>query len=105
MATSASKGAAPLPSMIRPRLTTRSACWTIASLLLGPPGQRFAKDVEALSGGRIEIRFYEPGALVPALQCVDAVSKGSVESCWTAPRALESLLGCGGTNLRPHGTA
>ena len=52
---------------------------------LGPPAQRFAKDIEEMSDGRFVIRFYEPGALIPALECFDAVSKGSVESCWTTP--------------------
>src|SRR5262245_18558221 len=52
---------------------------------LGPSGVRFTKDVERMSGGKFEIKFYEPGALVPALECFDAVSKGSVESCWTTP--------------------
>ena len=52
---------------------------------LGPSGQRFAKDIERMSGGKFEMKFFEPGALVPALECFDAVSKGSVESCWTTP--------------------
>ena len=50
---------------------------------LGPSGVRFTKDIERISGGQFEIKFFEPGALVPALECFDAVSKGSVESCWT----------------------
>jgi TRAP-type mannitol/chloroaromatic compound transport system substrate-binding protein len=52
---------------------------------LGPSGVRFSKDVERLSGGKFEMKFFEPGAIVPALECFDAVSKGSVESCWTTP--------------------
>jgi len=52
---------------------------------LGPPGQRFSKDVEVMSGGRFEIKFHEPGALVPTLECFDAASKGAVEACWTTP--------------------
>ena len=52
---------------------------------LGPPGQRFAKDIEEMTDGRFVIRFYEPGALVPALECFDSASKGSVEACWTTP--------------------
>ena len=52
---------------------------------LGPSAVRFSKDIERMSGGKFEIKFYEPGALVPALECFDAVSKGSVESCWTTP--------------------
>jgi TRAP-type mannitol/chloroaromatic compound transport system substrate-binding protein len=52
---------------------------------LGPSGVRFSKDIERMSGGRFEMKFFEPGALVPALECFDAVSKGSVEACWTTP--------------------
>lgn len=51
----------------------------------GPSGVRFVKDIERLSGGRFEIKFFEPGALIPPLECFDAVSKGSIESCWTTP--------------------
>ena len=52
---------------------------------LGPSGVRFTKDIERMSGGKFEIKFYEPGALIPPLECFDAVSKGSIESCWTTP--------------------
>jgi TRAP-type mannitol/chloroaromatic compound transport system substrate-binding protein len=52
---------------------------------LGPPGQRFEKDVADMSDGRFVIKFHEPGALVPTLECFDAASKGSVEACWTTP--------------------
>jgi TRAP-type mannitol/chloroaromatic compound transport system substrate-binding protein len=52
---------------------------------LGTSGVRFAKNIERVSGGNFEIKFYEPGALVPALECFDAASKGSVEACWTTP--------------------
>jgi TRAP-type mannitol/chloroaromatic compound transport system substrate-binding protein len=52
---------------------------------LGTSGVRFAKNIERVSGGNFQIKFYEPGALVPALECFDAASKGSVEACWTTP--------------------
>src|SRR4029434_1601022 len=52
---------------------------------LGTSGVRFSKNVERLSGGKLEIKFYEPGALIPPLECFDAVAKGSIESCWTHP--------------------
>ena len=46
-----------------------------------------AKRVEAmvarLSDGNFEVKFYEPGALVPALECFDAAAKGSVEACYS----------------------
>ena len=52
---------------------------------LGTSGVRFSKDIERMSGGRFEVKFFEPGALIPPLECFDAVSKGSIESCWTTP--------------------
>ncbi len=52
---------------------------------LGPSGLRFAEDIKKMSDGKFLIKFFEPGALVPALECFDSVSKGSIESCWTTP--------------------
>jgi TRAP-type mannitol/chloroaromatic compound transport system substrate-binding protein len=50
---------------------------------LGTAGKRVEAMVDRLSGGNFELKFYEPGALVPALECFDAAAKGSLESCWT----------------------
>ncbi|HET9734832.1 MAG TPA: C4-dicarboxylate ABC transporter, partial [Burkholderiales bacterium] len=52
---------------------------------LGPPGQRFEKDIAEMTDGRFVVKFHEPGALVPTLECFDAASKGSVDACWTTP--------------------
>ena len=52
---------------------------------LGTSATRFSQNVEDMTGGDLIIKFYEPGALVPSLECFDAVSKGSIESCWTTP--------------------
>jgi TRAP-type mannitol/chloroaromatic compound transport system substrate-binding protein len=52
---------------------------------LGTSGVRFVKDIEEMTDGNFSIRFHEPGALVPALECFDAASKGSVDACWTTP--------------------
>ena len=52
---------------------------------LGPPGHRFQKDIEDMTDGRFVVKFHEPGALVPTLECFDAASKGSVDACWTTP--------------------
>lgn len=52
---------------------------------LGTSGVRFSENLDRLSDGTLELKFFEPGALVPALECFDAASKGSVESCWTTP--------------------
>jgi TRAP-type mannitol/chloroaromatic compound transport system substrate-binding protein len=50
---------------------------------LGTSAKRLEAMVERLSGGNFQLQFYEPGALVPALECFDAASQGSVESCFT----------------------
>jgi TRAP-type mannitol/chloroaromatic compound transport system substrate-binding protein len=52
---------------------------------LGPSGVRFTKDVAEMTDGNFDIKFHEPGALVPALECFDAAAKGSVDACWTTP--------------------
>jgi len=62
---------------------------------LGTSGVRFSKNVLEASDGKFDIKFYEPGALVPALECFDAASKGSVESCWTTPGYHTGKLGPG----------
>ncbi len=62
---------------------------------LGTSGVRFADNVKEASDGRFDIKFFEPGALVPALECFDAAAKGSVESCWTTPGYHTGKLGPG----------
>ncbi|MCZ6842806.1 MAG: TRAP transporter substrate-binding protein [SAR324 cluster bacterium] len=52
---------------------------------LGTSGFRFVENVKVMSGGSLNIKFFEPGALVPSLECFDVVSKGSIQSCWTTP--------------------
>ena len=52
---------------------------------LGTSAVRFVKDVEDMTDGNFVIKFHEPGALVPVLECFDAVSKGSVDACWSTP--------------------
>ena len=41
--------------------------------LLGPTQQYFVDTVKKISGGSIDARFFEPGALVPASQYFDAI--------------------------------
>jgi len=50
---------------------------------LGTSAVRLEGMVDRLSGGNFKLQFFEPGALVPALECFDAASKGSVEACFT----------------------
>ena len=51
--------------------------------LLGPTQAYFVSTVRKISGGSIDARFFEPGALVPAGQYFDAVGSGSLDSAWT----------------------
>jgi len=51
-------------------------------VLIGDAAKKLGEKVRRASGGQIEIRFHEPGALVPAAQSVDAVSQGSVDAAW-----------------------
>ena len=47
--------------------------------LLGSAMGEFAENVELLSGGTIEVTVHEPGALVPTLEMIDAVSVGALD--------------------------
>ena len=47
--------------------------------VLGEGAQRFADRVEALSGGRLRIKVFGGGELVPALECFDAVRNGAAD--------------------------
>ncbi len=51
--------------------------------LLGPTQNYFVNTIKKISGGSIDARFFEPGALVPAGQYFDAVGSGSLDSAWT----------------------
>jgi TRAP-type mannitol/chloroaromatic compound transport system substrate-binding protein len=51
-------------------------------VLIGEGAQKLAQKISRASGGEIEVKFHEPGALVPAAQAMDAVSQGSVDAAW-----------------------
>jgi TRAP-type mannitol/chloroaromatic compound transport system substrate-binding protein len=53
-------------------------------LILGPAQTRTIDYVKRLSNGTIDIKFFEPGALVPGSQYFDAVSSGSLDMAYTA---------------------
>ena len=53
--------------------------WPANFPALGTGAIEFAKRVEACSGGRLKIRIYGDGELVPAFEIFDAVSSGTAE--------------------------
>ncbi len=52
---------------------------------LGTLGKTLVTNLNTVSGGSIQAKFFEPGALVPALELFDAVKSGAVDSGWSAP--------------------
>jgi len=53
-------------------------------MILGPAQLRTVDLIKKLSNGSIDIRFFEPGALVPGSQYFDAISNGSLDMAYTA---------------------
>jgi TRAP-type mannitol/chloroaromatic compound transport system substrate-binding protein len=51
--------------------------------IVGSAQARVVEMLKTLSGGSLDVRFFEPGALMPASQYFDAVSNGSLDMAWT----------------------
>ena len=55
-----------------------------ASLVqLGTLGTRFEALIDTVSGGNVQFKYFEPGALIPTLEIFDAVSTGAVDAGWS----------------------
>ena len=50
---------------------------------LGTLGKKLEENVARISGGNIQLKYFEPGALVPALELFDAVKSGAVDAGWS----------------------
>ena len=65
--------------------------WRMASTFpgslpqIGSLGIRVQDQIASISGGNVQIRFFDPGTLVPALEVFDAVSSGSIDAGWSTP--------------------
>ncbi|MCW5623027.1 MAG: C4-dicarboxylate ABC transporter, partial [Burkholderiales bacterium] len=53
--------------------------------VVGESAVWLAQRVKRASGGTIDMKVHEPGALIPAMQSIQAVSKGSVDAAWSSP--------------------
>ena len=62
-----------------------ASAFPLSLALLGDSGVTLTEKIARVSGGSIEMKMFEPGALVPALEAIQAVSKGSVEAAWSTP--------------------
>ena len=71
------------PQVARSQSATRelrmATAWPKGSPGLGANAQRLADMIEAMSGGRLTVRVFAAGELVPALAAFDAVSDGRAE--------------------------
>ena len=71
--------------------TVKKVKWKMASAFpgslvqIGTLGVRLQNQISKISGGNITIKFFEPSALVPALEIFDAVSTGGVDAGWGTP--------------------
>ncbi|HIC69688.1 MAG TPA: C4-dicarboxylate ABC transporter, partial [Candidatus Latescibacteria bacterium] len=52
--------------------------------IVGDSGPLWSKKLEHVSGGRLRIKYFDPGKLVPVLEIFDSVSKGAVDAGWTS---------------------
>jgi TRAP-type mannitol/chloroaromatic compound transport system substrate-binding protein len=52
---------------------------------LGTLGKVIEKRLSDVSGGAIQVKFQEPGGIVPALEAFDAISSGAVQAGWSTP--------------------
>ena len=64
---------------------TMVSAWPKNAPGVGTNAERFAQRLEALSGGRISVRFYAAGELVPPFECFDAVGQGTADLAHSTP--------------------
>ncbi len=79
----ASSDAAPAAPVAEKVSLKVASAFPTSLALIGEAGVTFSENVARVSGGSLEMRMFEPGALVPALEAIQAVSKGSVEASWS----------------------
>ncbi len=70
---------------------TEPVRWKMASAfasslpIAGTHCLQFTERLVAATGGEIELKFFEPGALVPVLEIFDAVSSGAIDAGCSSP--------------------
>ncbi len=48
--------------------------------IIGPPPQRVADDLATMSGGAFQMKVFDPGEIVPALEITESVKEGKVQA-------------------------
>lgn len=62
-----------------------AAAFPSSLIILGETGLKLSKKINDISSGNINIKYFEPGALVPPMEIFDAVSSGGVDAGWASP--------------------
>ncbi|PLX34586.1 MAG: C4-dicarboxylate ABC transporter [Hyphomicrobiales bacterium] len=57
---------------------------------LGSLGVHLSKTIKKVSGGDVQLKFFEPKALVPPLEMFDAIKGGSLDAAWSVPGYWQS---------------
>ena len=60
-----------------------ASAYSATAPIVGDTGLLWSQKLRDVSGGRIRIKYFEPGKLVPALEIFDSVSKGAVDAGWS----------------------
>lgn len=83
---------APAAPASKPAATAEPAVrWNMASAYsaslpqLGTLAKRVTREIRRVSGRAMEIKFHEPGALVPPLETFDAVASGAIDAAFSSP--------------------
>lgn len=76
-----------------------------AGMAISYGGNEFVKKVKEASKGRLDIKYFPGGAVVPALQEFDAVNKGTLDAHFSGSHYHTSKIGLAGDlfNLYPGG--
>ncbi|MBI1396112.1 MAG: C4-dicarboxylate ABC transporter [Betaproteobacteria bacterium] len=64
---------------------TLASVYPTSLTLVGEAAPKLVDNIKRASGGSLVLKVYEPGALVPGLESIQAVSKGSVDTAWSSP--------------------
>ena len=82
--TSLAIGATPSTAQDKKVRAQMAGAFPSTMLILGPAQARFLQMSNEMSHGSIDIKFFEPGALMPGSQYFEGVSNGSLDMAYTA---------------------
>lgn len=92
LATSAMMASA-TPALAEDRFSLKLASAVPRTLpIVGTGAVEALRNIEAVTAGTVRIRYNDPGALVPALEVFDAVSRGSIDAGWHSGSMIKGKI-------------